>query len=236
MRHRFILAVLLAAAVVLPAGSHAEVAATEAVTISRSGGTVTIVGTAGRDLIAVDRLDRRTTFQIRPPGRIVTGTGCTQRSESGASCSGVAAIVVRLGDGDDGWTEAFGQNVGLTIDAGAGDDRIYSLTNGALRVSGGSGDDDIRSDPYTDRGATLRGGEGDDRLRPGGGRAGRSLIDGGPGADLVFGSGRGRDRIRGGAGRDRIRAVDKRRDRINCGPGVDSLRHDRGLDLLTSCP
>jgi Ca2+-binding RTX toxin-like protein len=236
VRNRVTLPALLIALGLLAAGSHAQAPAPAPVAVSRVGGTVTVIGTAGRDQITADPIGKVAGFYVQPPGQMVAGQGCTQKADDAVSCNGVTAVKVQLGDGDDHWSDGNAPLFRLSLDAGAGDDVIDSLTSGTLRVAGGSGDDRITSDPYTNHSATLLGGEGNDRLAPGGGRGGHSLIDGGPGNDRLFGSGRGRDRIRGRSGRDTIRAKDGHRDRINCGGSKDSVRYDRRLDRLTRCP
>lgn len=75
----------------------------------------------------------------------------------------------------------------VTVDGGAGDDRIQSGSGGDLLI-GGAGDDRIDGGAGQD---DIDGGAGDDRLT------------GGPDADFVLG-GAGNDRLRGSTGEDRL--------------------------------
>lgn len=83
---------------------------------------------------------------------------------------------------------------GLTIDAGAGNDRVTVRANidAPITVRGGDGDDRIDASRATNR-LSLDGGAGDDN------------IDGGRGDDFIQG-GAGADRINAGAGSDAIYA------------------------------
>lgn len=145
------------------------------------------------------------------------------------------------GAGSDGPDTLVGGPSDDRIDAGGGNDRVYSRRgadtvlagDGADRVYAGRGSDRIFGGPGPDR---LFGEKGADRIHGNEGAdvifvgAGRDWAHGGKGDDVIFAKSRhdvdGRrdregDRIFGGRGDDRINTRDGERDIITCGPGND---------------
>lgn len=132
----------------------------------------------------------------------------------------------------------------LTIEAEAGDDRVYvdpavtqGITinggDGADTLTGGSGDDTIRGGTGAD---TIHAADGDDRVFGG---EGNDTLDGGDGGDYIAGDagddnivgGRGRDVLYGLDGEDRIGGGDGR-DYIDGGAGDDQLMGGDGIDQV----
>jgi len=148
--------------------------------------------------------------------------GCATDGSTVSCLLGSRAVVVRGSAGADDlrmadrFTNGFapGQTTRVTIDAGAGDDRI---------IGGNMGE-------------ALLGGPGADTVS---GLGGDDLIDGGDGDDTLSGEGEGtlqgtsvNDVIRGGAGDDTLLGDDTSgisaigRDTLDGGPGVDTIRND----------
>lgn len=119
-------------------------------------------------------------------------------------------------------------------------------------LRGGSGNDELQSNLCRSTGECPDG-EADDRLYGDDGSdvlrlnapptsSGRTVADGGEGADFIYGSkggdtlvgGAGRDVIEAGRGNDRLNVRDGERDRVSCGAGRDSVRADRA-DTLSGC-
>src|SRR5436190_30805 len=88
-------------------------------------------------------------------------------------------------------------------------------------------------------GTVLDGGPGRDVVTGGGGGeiirggTGADVLRGGPGNDRLTG-GAGRDRIYGGPGNDRVYARDRLRDLVSCGSGRDRATVDR-RDRVRGC-
>lgn len=133
---------------------------------------------------------------------------------------------------------------GVTVDCGAGDDRVQ-VANGVtadLEVHGGAGDDTLIGGDGADK---LFGGAGNDTLTGG---AGNDVLDGGDGHDYLEG-GAGNDVMRGGDGKDVMYGLDgddqmdggggddymdggAGNDRVNGGAGNDALFGGQGDDAL----
>ena len=117
---------------------------------------------------------------------------------------------------------------GVTIAAGAGDDRV-SLDDSVrtpLKLEGGSGDD--RLDASAARGdVQIEGGSGDDTLRGG---AGNDAIAGGSGDDRIVG-GEGNDQLLGQDGDDTLSGMDGD-DYVQGGAGADRARGGEGSDAI----
>ncbi|MCK6545250.1 M91 family zinc metallopeptidase, partial [Myxococcota bacterium] len=200
-------------------GAGAAAATTgEGFTANRDG-SHTFNGTAGDD--------RYTISQASDGGLTV------RNEESGAEYSLTAAearggVTIDGGRGDDTITVARGVTRDLSINGGAGDDRLYAgLATGKMTlrggagddtIAGGSGDDDISGGLGAD---TIRGGAGRDRLA---GNGGDDRIDGGAGDDQLLGQ-RGDDRITGSAGHDLIQGGDGA-DTVQGGAGGDAIYGD----------
>jgi Ca2+-binding RTX toxin-like protein len=167
---RFLLAAL---AVTLVIGLAAVAVAK--VTVTRSGGTLTITGTSGPDSVTIENIPgladpTRRFYAISDPGgvrRLPRGCFRFSRTEIHCPVELVQQFEIDLGAGGDV----------LEIGPGVADE---------LEVEGDAGNDQLEGGSDGD---TLRGGAGADRLRGGGGR------------DRLLGGG-GRDRCNGGPGND----------------------------------
>ncbi|WP_344138107.1 M91 family zinc metallopeptidase, partial [Luedemannella flava] len=155
------------------------------------------------DVLVVAGTDRADSVRVaRDPatgGLIVTVDGVPRYVRPGTR------LIVRTGAGDDRVVVDPDVTAGVTVLAGAGDDR----------VTGGSGDD------------LLAGLGGDDVIH---GRSGRDRVTAGAGRDYVDG-GAGSDAVRGGAGDDTAYGLSGD-DRLDGGAGVDYLDGGRGDDRL----
>jgi hypothetical protein len=197
--------------------------------VSKEGDTITVTDTTGaRDGLTVARAPATGptpdpagvlyVFGYRESTVTTADPDCAPTSPTQVECglSGVAQVVISLGEGDD--TLSFGGYTGMIeplstvvrgiATGGPGDDAMTG--NGYLGVSfsGGGGNDDLRG-----RSTNASDGGGDDTLR------------GGAGDDSLLGS-VGRDTLRAGGGDDSIFADAPGRDTdavIDCGPG----RRDR---------
>ena len=158
--------------------------------------------------------------------------------------------VIAGGAGNDVITADDSVTCNLMIDAGEGNDRVFS-GRGDDQILGGSGDD------YIDAGAgndsvdggngnnVILGGKGDDNLFGGPsddfiyGGEGSDYIDAGDGNDTIFGN-NGDDQLVGGSGNDVINAGDGNNwvdgcsgnDLIHGGSGNDVIRGGDGNDVL----
>ena len=139
---------------------------------------------------------------------------CTQESPGEVVCPlpdepalGVLALVVELGDQDDGATaDLRTDDAFLDLSGGPGDDRLASTGTLSSTVRGGVGND------------SLTGGDGFQSLL---GDAGIDQLDGGPGGDSLYG-GSGTDHLDGGAGTDSL----------DGGPEADVLSGGAGRDAV----
>ena len=127
---------------------------------------------------------------------------CVVEDWGAVECPLPARVRVVLGASDDRVTVSYGfpASVAVTIDGGAGNDRL----------SGGDGPD------------TLIGGAGNDELN---GYAGNDVVDGGDGDDEVLGYS-GADILRGGAGDDNLSPDGYEQpspDVVDGGPGTDTI-------------
>ncbi|SLN75709.1 Hint domain-containing protein [Roseisalinus antarcticus] len=120
--------------------------------------------------------------------------------------------------------------LGLSVDAGAGDDTVYGGTGSDI-VEGGAGNDVLGEDNGGNIGAgddTYYGGDGNDLIAGGAdddlvyGGDGRDSADGGAGADTLYG-GVGNDILSGGSGDNAADLIDggADADRIELGAGFD---------------
>ncbi|TCO74046.1 Hint domain-containing protein [Rhodovulum euryhalinum] len=108
--------------------------------------------------------------------------------------------------------------IGIDVDAGAGNDRIFS-GSGADSISGGDGNDTITADYGDD---TLSGGDGNDSISA---SFGNDLVDGGAGNDTIY-DGFGTDTVHGGAGDDVLWAGRGDLDMIYGDDGADTINVD----------
>jgi Ca2+-binding RTX toxin-like protein len=152
--------------------------------VSLSGGVLTVTGTAAADQIEVKRTaPGASTIKVE----VKTGTAKTERV---FSLSAISRIVVRGLGGND------------IIGISGGNGAIFKPTDlaggaGADRIQGGAGRDLIHGDGGND---IIEGNAGDDSLF---GDAGNDVLSGGAGADRLSG-GDGDDDLQGGAGVDVI--------------------------------
>ena len=177
-----------------------------------ANGVLTIDATDGRDVIVV----RQAHGQLRVRGESIDVNGSLVRS---VAVSDVSQIAISAGAGND-VVNLKGVRVAASVDAGAGNDRVFggasddSILGGAGDdrlfgargnddISGGADDDIIRGGRGNDH---LLGEDGDDRIS---GQLGDDDCDGGAGDDRVAG-GRGMDVSRGGGGDDHVNDMDAR--------------------------
>ena len=114
----------------------------------------------------------------------------------------------------------------LTIQGLGGDDRITvdADVSFSLTLEGGAGEDRIQGGAGAD---VMRGGDGRDYLEGG---AGNDTLDGGRGDDIVYG-GQGNDTLSGGRGDDYLEGG-KGDDALKGGAGNDTLSGGRGDDRV----
>lgn len=162
-----------------------------------------------------------------------------------------ADLTIETGDGDDDVSISTNVEASLTVDGGAGNDRIIG-GSGDDELVGGSGADTIRGRQGDDKilGGTgsdeLSGGSGNDRILGGSGSdelsggsgddnvlggSGSDELSGGSGDDTLYG-GDGDDTIGGDRGDDQIFGNDGD-DQIDGGAGRDELRGNAGTDTIT---
>ncbi len=158
----------------------------------------------------------------------ITGSNDNDRLFVAAS---VDTITVRQNDA----TFSFAANAvrRITIDSGAGNDQIQSLTELRTTVLAGEGDDTIITGAGRD---FIRAEAGNDLVQSSGGRdavfggSGNDLINTGSDRDKAFG-GKGKDTIRGAAGAD-VLFGNSGDDILVGGDGSDRILGSSGSDLL----
>jgi uncharacterized delta-60 repeat protein len=172
-------------------------------------GTLTITGSAQRDVIAIDSLSL---------GKITVTFGGVEQAFTSLD---VVRIAVLAGDGNDSVNgvnlaarDISGEDIRVTIDGGAGDDVLLGH-QGRDRILGAAGNDKIH------------GAAGDDWLS---GNSQKDRINGGDGNDSIFGNGGG-DRLEGSAGNDTVLGGDQP-DGLAGGEGDDSLMGEGGHDRI----
>ena len=198
---------------------------TGAVTVTRSGTTLTVIGTPTADVIDVSFTKGTSTFQgtwvvVGSTTTLSAGQGCTANSTTQVSCSGNGLgdrVSIDAGAGDDRVTYRFG--LPSVIDGGDGQDTIV----------GGFGPDTIFASGLGNGVGTDRvdGGDGPDHIQGGGGN---DILDGGRGDDIVSGEGSD-DTITGGLGNDKL-SGSKGDDIVRGGPGADQMSGASGSDSL----
>lgn len=144
-----------------------------------------------------------------------------------ASASVVRRIRVHAGAGDDGvFVKISGytsRRYGLAVDAGDGNDQVFSRTAG-FSAYGGAGNDSLYGGTEGD---VLVGGTGVDDII---GYGGADRIEGGEGNDQLIG-GAGRDTVIGAFGNDRLEGGEDR-DWLDGSAGKDSLFGGTDADTL----
>ena len=163
--------------------------------VTLTDGVLTVTGTEEADHLAVGRNETM----------IVVNDNGTSSNWNPAE---VTSIVVNGLGGNDEIAILRGVYKPITIDAGAGDDRVHG-GSGRERIFGGIGRD------------LLNGGGGGD------------LLEGGADDDVIVG-GAGEDRMIGNAGNDRFDAVDYNADLLDGGEGEDFARisrRDRAVNI-----
>lgn len=192
-------------------------------TVSLEDGTLVVTGAPGEtnEVFVSERFtpgsSRPSEYAVKDTGAGTTaGAGCgpdptlpPQGSPVVCSALPVEAIVVRLGDGDDGAghdTTA----VPISIYGEGGNDRIAMLATAEGVGDGGTGNDELQG------GSDVRGGSGDDRV------TGSALLYGGAGNDVLRKTGAtAGGRLSAGAGDDSLRSDDGWADELWCGDGRD---------------
>ena len=124
--------------------------------------------------------------------------------------------------GTDGPDHLVAEACTLTVDGGAGNDRLV----------GANEPDFFDESDCTGVQFTLRGGSGADRISAS--APGAQLVDGGSGADVLTGGASRGNEMRGGLGDDRLLGGDDpfQPDTLRGGPGADYLDGERGDDAL----
>jgi parallel beta-helix repeat protein len=138
-----------------------------------------------------------------------------------------AALLLRLGDGDDTLTLSGLDTLfaaGLTADGEAGNDLIAAAAlNYGVTLSGSGGNDTVQGGTGAD---SLSGGDQHDQLT---GAAGSDTLAGGNGDDTLLG-GADRDSLAGGAGNDRLRGQGST-DTLDGGLGTDIVTETADVDF-----
>jgi Ca2+-binding RTX toxin-like protein len=157
--------------------------------VSLSGGVLTVTGTAGADRIELQKRADDGELRVDDNGR-----------ETDFALSGVTKIVV-LGGGGNDWIEYSGRDGGLAVpgslDGGKGHDTIQGGL-GNDTIIGGPGNDRMQGKAGNDH---ISGGNGTDYLE---GAAGNDVLKGDAGNDALYGN-NGNDTLHGGAGVDVLR-------------------------------
>lgn len=158
-------------------------AATTGPTAVLDGGTVTVTGTAVRDVIAISISHTRLAVDFGADGNV----------DAAFRMSRVQRLSVRLGAGRDGLT-VIGRGVGdlpITVRGGAGNDAVGvvgtedALLAGAAPVAifGGDGNDDLSASVPGSAPVSVDAGAGDDVVTGGDGSIGPETISLGDGTD-----------------------------------------------------
>ena len=197
--------------------------AAAASTVSVEDATLVVTGAPGEtnEVFVSERFtpgsSRPSEYAVKDTGAGTTaGAGCApdptlppQGSPVVCGALPVDAIVVRLGDGDDGAghdTTA----VPISIYGEGGNDRIAMLATARGIGDGGVGNDELQG------GSDVRGGSGDDRV------TGSALLYGGAGDDVLRKTGAtAGGRLSAGAGDDSLRSDDGWADELSCADGRD---------------
>lgn len=185
---------LVAVTLTAACGLAAPSVASAAVTVSLSGGTLTIAGSADDEDIAIGSAganDLGPTTDVSGGGAdMVAGAGCQgfgasngPANDNSVFCptNNIARVSATLGDGDDSFRA--GDTLPMTVDGGPGEDEI-DTGRGPDVVLGGPGEDEIDIDVNATAGTTseVDGGDDDDELLIG--RDSRAtLVRGGGGTD-----------------------------------------------------
>lgn len=206
--------------------------------VTRTRGRIVIDAGAGDDNVQITR---------NAAGGIVVNVNGAERTFTGADAN---RLTIRAGNGNDTINVSPDVTVRLTLEGGAGDDRIrggggndtirggdgddtIEAAGGNDTVYGGAGRDYINGSVGNDRlyGGTgddvVYGGDGDDTIQ---GNAGDDYLEGSRGNDSVLG-GAGRDVLSGGLGDDTLRGGDGN-DVLYAGGGTDRLYGDRGSNTI----
>ena len=169
----------------------------------------TITGSSGSDSVIVTRNGNTITSNVNS---VITNR----------ELASISSISITTGNGND--TITVGDDVlGVTIDAGAGNDRIVATDN-ADSIIGGDGNDYVIANEGND---TVYGGIGKDSLT---GSAGPDKLYGENDIDRLNG-GTGHDSLYGGSGDDRLYGGDGN-DSMDGGGNVDRLWGEAGNDRL----
>ncbi|HEV2296808.1 MAG TPA: hypothetical protein VGR35_23400 [Tepidisphaeraceae bacterium] len=174
--------------------------------IGLTGGTLSVAGTGGADVIIVAGAQNSPS----DPNLLAVARNRIGRAFEAGD---VARVSVTSGAGDD-YVEMRATDVPGALEGATGNDRL----------AGGAGNDSITGDDGYD---SIDGGAGNDTLI---GNDGRDWIRGQDGSDSLFGNAWG-DFLDGGAGNDIVNGGGYP-DRLTGGPGNDTLRGGLGNDLF----
>ncbi len=181
-------------------------------------GTLYVVGRSVTDSIAISQY-------VQADGRAFLKVGAKFLPGRSAKfpLSGLTALVVVLGEGNDRLKIGATVLLPTTVYGNGGNDKI-TAGGGNTTVYGGLGNDQVKGGPGAD---ALYGGAGNDTLSGG---AGDDRLDGGDGADKLSGQD-GQDELRGGAGLDKLSGGNGN-DRLFGDADKDVLKGDAGDDVL----
>jgi Ca2+-binding RTX toxin-like protein len=223
LRTRLFLAVLICASILLLAPLTGGAAA-----MTCAGKQVTIMGTAGNDVIVGKKASD-----------VIYGGGGDDEISGGPNgndtiCGGPGDDTIHGGRGFDsiygggGDDRAFGETGSDMLEGGAGDDQLAGA-KGADRIHGGSGDDLLTGSKGPDE---FEGGAGNDYID---GQQGSDEIEGGSGDDKMLGD-KGNDTIAGGEGDDTIEGGPGDDSALDGGDGTDAIFGGSGSDTADGGP
>ena len=259
---RTVLLSVLGAALAAAPGAPAATLAVDGTTLTYTAAAgkfnrvaFTQAGATNPDTVSVYRIDPPQTFPATSPDNdpIVVGAACTTVAAAPPEpehydCTGVAAVIARLGDLGDAATAASfapsfpaAQQTGLvaipiTIDGGDGSDSPLTGGGRADTLTGGTGDDTMDGGGGDD---AVDGGTGNDAIDDSGQQdlvttppafTSNDTLNGGDGSDLISG-GPGNDTVNGGDGDDGASTL------LICGilggvPCSSGLRGGEGSDIV----
>jgi Ca2+-binding RTX toxin-like protein len=190
-----------------------------ALTITTTGGVLSVTGTSAAENILVYKSNLNTDIYVDLNGG--TGSGGTTYGPYSASLITGGQVWVYGGDGNDIITLYRGGNFNLQY---AG--RLYGQ-GGSDDLSGGSLGDVLYGGDGGSPNDTLRGFEGNDSLY---GESGGDTLEGGAGGDYLYGGG-DNDSLDGGADNDWLEGQDGT-DTLRGGTETDSMYGGAGDDLF----
>jgi hypothetical protein len=208
-RRRRSLAFAVPAIAIVATGSMSALAAPAlagaAPTATLADGTVTVTGTAGRDLIGIAESETR----------VAVDFGLDGTADVSFSRAGVQRVLVQAAGGDDGVALTGAGALPTTLSGGAGNDGMGAVGDigssgagdAAITIVGNDGNDNLLA--ATPGPITVRAGAGNDLLDAGGAGVGKETLLLGDGDDVLRSSlnafvGTRSDVVDGGLGQDTV--------------------------------